>query len=127
MIYRAMFELLTSVSGITAIVPANRWYNRSNVPDTPEMPFVVLAWNGSDRAPGNVELLDVYVHDERGSYLRIKDVLSLVRATLSGTVQYVGTDGGRIALAEYLRTSGELFDDATNTNTQFSSWNIVGR
>lgn len=127
MIRKTVWELLTTDAAITAVVPVERWYERSATQDTPQCPYAVLADLGTDpRAGGKfARLLGVYVHDERGNYGRIDTVLRLVRARLEAAEQYVGTDG-RLVSAGFQSTSDDGFDDATATNTKNSVFRVVG-
>jgi hypothetical protein len=127
MIRATLYELLTTDATLTAVVPAERWYERSATTDTPPTPYAVLADLGTDaRAAGKfARLYGVYVHDDRGSYTRIDNALSLVRSRLESAAQYLGSDG-RLVSATLQSTSDDSFDDATATNTKNSVFRVVG-
>lgn len=127
MIRRTIWERITTDASITALVPVERWYERGATKDTPPTPYAVLADLGTDPRGGGkfARLLGVYVHDDRGNFGRIDDVLTLVRARLESAEQYVGTDG-RLVSAGFQSTSDDGFDDATSTNTKNSVFRVVG-
>ena len=124
---------LTASAELTAIVPAGRWYEAGAVVDQPVKPFVVLRWIAP--VPSNsgrwLNQLRVDVHDERGDYSRIEQLLGNpyagggVYALLSGLLDYVGPDG-RITQCDYLNHSGDQEDEVYGTNYKFSSWQVIG-
>lgn len=123
MIRATIWQLLTTDPAITALVPAERWFQRGSVVDTPITPYGVLADLGTDTDP--TRQLYVAVHDERGSYVAIEGVLRLVRTRLEAAEQYGGSDG-RLVSAKHLTTSEDVVDDATNTNVKSSIYRYLG-
>lgn len=124
---RTVYERITTAPTLTAYIPAARWFERSAVTDRPVVPYAVLAWTGT--VPNNgryIETLDVYVHDDRGSYQRINDILQEVRVILESTIQYIGLTGWRLAQADFTFRSGAMEDQSNNTNMKYCSWMIVG-
>lgn len=123
-------QLLVAQPALTALVPTERWFRRGGTIDTPALPYVVLAWLGSVTVGGrnSPELLDVYVHDERGSYGKIDQVLKAVKPVLLAAEQYAGPSGTstRLVQATYLGRSADLFDPDNGTAFQYSSWRIIG-
>ncbi len=130
---KTIWGALTASSALTAIVPAERWYEAGAVVDQPVKPFVVLRWIAP--VPSNsgrwLNQLRVDVHDERGDYSRIEQLLGNpytgggVYALLSGLLDYVGPDG-RITQCDYLNHSGDQEDEVYGTNYKFSSWQVIG-
>lgn len=113
---------------LTAMVPASRWITRGAVEDTPELPYVVLAWGGTAPSTGGrntPQLLDVYVHNEIGDYTFIDDVLELVYQRLSSVQQYVAS-GYRLVQADFQGKSADLTDPDTRTGFIYSSWKLLG-
>jgi hypothetical protein len=72
------------------------------------------------------------VHDERGSYARIEQILGGqykvggVWPILNGIMDVTGADG-RVTQADFLGDSGDQESDDYGTNYKFSSWQIIGR
>lgn len=127
-------NLLISTPALTAVVPAERWYSPGAVGDTPEKPFVVLRWLApvASGARGRfLRQLRVDVHDLRGSYARIDELLGNpdvgggIYGVLAPLVQVTGVDG-RVTVTTYLGHSGDQEDDTYKTNFKFSSWQVIG-
>lgn len=126
--YQAMYELLTGYSPLTAIVPTVNFYESGSTKDRPVRPYIVIGWLPQLRkASGRyASICEVRVHDEPGSYARIRQINGLVRALLNGVEQYQGSDGW-LTQCSYNGDSGELVDTDAGTNLQFTSWEVVGR
>jgi hypothetical protein len=124
---KALKEVLAANAPLVAALPANRWFAAGAVTDTPTRPFIVLRWLSPVSLDGGRygEQLQVQVHDERGSYVRIEAVLKLVDPVLRGVAQYVGSDG-RITQCDYTGHSGDQEDLDLGTNMKFSSWQVIG-
>lgn len=124
------YQLLTTQPALTDRVPTERWFRRAGQVDASETPYVVLAWLGTLTTGGrnSAELLDVYVHDELGSYALIEATLADIKAVLLGATHYRGTSGTGFPLvqADYLGKSGDQVDQGNGTSFQFSSWKILG-
>jgi len=65
---KTMYTALTADASLTAIVPAERWYEAGAVIDQPLKPFVVLRWIAPVPSSSGrwLNQLRVDVHDERG-------------------------------------------------------------
>lgn len=124
------FQLLAAQPALVAAVPTERWFRRGAQIDRSIAPYVVLAWNGDLVTGGRTgpQGLDVYVHDELGSYKRIGDILDLVEPVLATTTDYRGTNGTGtpFVCADFLGNSAESVDQGNGTSFQFSSWKILG-
>lgn len=126
--------VLVGTPTLTAVVPAARWYAAGAVVDVPVRPFVVLRWLApvpSAAAGRYLHQLRVDVHDRRGSYQTIEQLLGSpdtgtgVYGVLSGLQDHVGSDG-RITQMDYLGHSGDQEDETYGTNYKFSSWQVIG-
>lgn len=126
-------NVLIASPALTAVVPAARWYAPGAVVDSPVKPFVVLRWLAPTRSDAGRDMnqLRVDVHDNRGSYNRIEDLLGNpnqgggVYEVLSGLLDHTGVDG-RISECTYLGHSGDQEDVDYKTNFKFSSWQVIG-
>lgn len=127
-------NLLIATPALTALIPAERWYAPGAVIDTPKLPFAVLRWLApvASAVSGRyLKQLRVDVHDKRGSYQKIEQVLGSpdrydgVYGVLAAVTQHTGVDG-RIAEMTYLGHSGDQEDDTFMTNYKFSSWQVIG-
>jgi hypothetical protein len=126
--YKAMYELLTGHAPLTDLVPAEHFYEAGSTQDRPYRPYVVIGWLPALAKAGGryVNICEVRVHDERGSYARIRQVNGVVRALLNSVVQYQGSDGW-LAVCSYSGDSGEQVDQDSNTGLQATTWEVVGR
>lgn len=127
-------NLLVTTPALTAVIPAERWFSPGAVVDTPKTPFAVLRWLApvaSGARGRSLYQLRVDVHDARGSYQRIKQVLGSkdlytgVYAVFAAVTDHVGADG-RITQMDYVGSSGDQEDDTYMTNYMFSSWQVIG-
>lgn len=125
---RTTFEYLASIGPVTDAVPTARWFRRGGQVDLSMVPYVVLGWNGTLATSGRAtpQSLDVYVHDELGSYKRIGDIHKVITDALDGVEQYRGTSGIVLVQADFLGYSEEGVDQGNGTSYQFSSWKIIG-
>ena len=132
---QTIHQLLTSQIGLIAVVPASRWFSPGAVIDMPPKPYVILRWLapvGGDARGTFAHQLQVIVHDKRGSYDQIEELLGGPHRTggvypvLKNITDYVGPDG-RISQADYLGDSGDDVDVDQKSNTKYSSWQIAGR
>lgn len=126
--YKAMYELLTGNAGVIALVPVQHFYESGSTEDRPLRPYIVIRWLPQLLKPsGNyTNPCEVRVHDEPGSYARIRDVQDAVRKCLKAVAQYHGSDGWLVQ-CDYAGDSGELTDPDSATNLQYTSWEVVGR
>lgn len=128
-------DLLIADAALTALIPSERWYQAGAVLDVPLKPFAVLRWLSpvAGGAAGTfAHQFQVHIHDERGSYKRIDEILGGpyraggVYPILAGIAGTGGTDG-YVAQADYLGDSGDQEDEGFRSNTKFSSWQVIGR
>lgn len=126
--YKAMYELLTTHAPLTALVPAEAFFEAGSTRDRPTRPYIVIGWLPALAKAGGrfVNICEVRVHDERGSYARIRQINGVVRALLNGVEQYQGSDGW-LTQCSYSGDSGEQVDQDSNTNLQATTWAVVGR
>lgn len=128
-------QLLVGTPGLVAVIPTERWYQVGAVVDVPPLPFAIVRWISPVRGDARGTLahqLQVAIHDRRGSYKRIDDLLGGpyrsggIYEVLAGITGLTGPDG-YIAQADYLGTSGDDVDVDYRTNTKYCSWQIAGR
>jgi hypothetical protein len=128
-------DLIIADAAITTVIPTERWFTPGGVVDHPVMPFAVLRWLApvAGAGPGQwAHQLRVDVHDKRGSYARIEQVLGGpyraggVYPILSNIMAVNGSDG-YVAQADFLGESGDQEDEVYGSNYKFLSWQIIGR
>lgn len=120
---------LKSDAALGDIIHPDNWHSRGSLTDRPdEMPFGVVAF--SVESPGLASIrriaVDVYVHDERGSYLLVDSALDNVERVCQEMV-HVKTARAEILQVEYSGRSGDLEDDGFRTMTRYSSFQIIGK
>jgi hypothetical protein len=128
-------DLILSDAALVGLIPSERWFSPGGVTDVPEKPFAVLRWLSPVRGDARgtfAHQLRVDVHDARGSYDLIEEVLGDpyrgggVWAVLAGALGVEGSDG-YVGQCDYLGHSGDQEDETYGTNYKFSSWQILGR
>lgn len=124
---KALYERLTTHAPLTALVPVSNFYESGAADDRPVRPYLVPIWLPELRKGRKyVYPCEIRVHDERGSYARIRQINQVVRDLLVSVEQYHGTDGWLVQ-CDYAGCSGDLVDPESGTNFQYTSWEIVGR
>lgn len=125
----AMHRRITEDEAIAAIIPPQRWMEGGSLLETPVRPFAVMRYQGHN--PGlsrvNQTRLEVWVHDEPGNYIRIEQVLRLVRERITSMVAYNDVELG-VSLMDPIweGESVDLFDDGHRTNTKSSTFLLTG-
>ena len=124
---KVVYSLLANSAAFIALIPATRIYERSSVPDAPVLPFCVLAWGGRTRiATGCYQsALEIWVHDERGDYSLIDNVLGIIEDVLCSNLQAT-VDDQRMAQADRPNTSPDLYDDTYRSSTRSAGYRLVG-
>jgi hypothetical protein len=127
-------DLIVATPALTAIIPAARWIAAGAVVDNPTTgPWAVLRWIAPVSSDSGrwLKQLRVDVHDKRGSYTRINQVLGSpdrgdgIYGLFAPLVNHIGVDG-RITEMTYLGHGGDQEDDTYLTNYSFSSWQVIG-
>jgi hypothetical protein len=124
---RAVYALLTSDDPLNALVPAERWYERSAVPDQPTKPFAVLGYTGRQRLGAGLyqTTMTLGAYQDRGGYDLCAAILKRAVEVLGDAVHYE-IDGDHLALAQPMNVSPELFDDAWRANLLQHDFLLLG-
>jgi hypothetical protein len=123
-----IFGALTASAPLTAEIPAARWIAGGAVDEPPARPFAVVRITDSPPTPHGTAQpsVQIWVHDDRGSYVRIDKILKLIRAALESAVPMENTTD-RIVCVEWQGDSPDLTDEGYNTNTRNSGYTLTGR
>lgn len=109
-------------------IPAVRWISAGALDAPPPRPFAVLRLR--DGPASDVRslqpTLEVWIHDERGSYTRIDDILEQVKQKLSAATPMENATH-RIVDVRWIGDSPDLVDEGYNTNTKWTSFTLTGR
>ena len=103
-------------------IPTHGGGSLKKTPD--DKPFVVLRFGPTIEAPvpgTDFTELQVWAHDDAGSYQRIGLILALAKSILVGQVAEVGAIACR-----WQGDSADLADDGLGTITRNSSFRLVG-
>lgn len=121
-------EALTSSLPLIAEIPADRWIQSGALDEIPTCPFAVyrIADAPTSLIHSVQPRLEVWVHDVRGSYLRIDRILDLVKEALAAAVPMEDSTH-RIVCVEWTGDSPDLVDEGNNTNTRNTQFTITGR
>ena len=121
-------DAILSSAEITAIIPAERWFQQSAIDKQPQTPFGVIAMSDTPRTiVGSFQpRLYIWVHDERGSYVQIDHVLDLVRSTLESSPP-LEDSGNRIVHIQCDARSADFTDEELDTNVRNDQYTLTGR
>jgi hypothetical protein len=120
--------LIINDPGITALIPADRWFQASSIDAAPQLPFGVIRISGNFPTPvaSGQRRIEVWVHDAKGSYIQIDDILELVQELFDRTFDVVD-DGWRLTCMTWDNDSPDLFDDGYGTNCKMKAFTATGR
>jgi hypothetical protein len=103
------------------------------IPADPKKPFIVF--RELDTISSRVAQLlgrntsttvyQIYVHDERGGYSRIDQILDVLRETVKGLTDQVSDTGARCLEATWNSTSGDTEDPTYDSNMKFATITLV--
>jgi hypothetical protein len=116
---KALFRLLTTDAVLVAAIPVTSWYERGSVPDSPALPFAVLAFDGRQRVGTGLrsQRASLWVYQERGDYSLIELVLDRAFYVLENVINF-DYASERIAQVIPGNISSDLYDDLWRANTQ---------
>jgi hypothetical protein len=125
---KLIYQALTSSLPLVAEIPIVRWIQGGSMDAQIARPFAV--YRIVDDIPTTVHSsqprLQVWIHDNRGSYTRIDRILELVRTTLENAVPMENSTH-RIVDVEWTGDSPDLVDEGYDTNTRNASFILTGR
>lgn len=115
------------VFGILSGIPGIEWIQGGAADEAPPRPFGVFRIvDGPSTDHHTLQpQIQVWIHDERGSYVRIDEFLDLVKSTLLSAAP-VEDENSRIVMVEWGGDSPDLIDDGYNTNTRYSTFTLTG-
>lgn len=124
--------IILADAGLTALIPAERWREAHNgQDDTPPRPFAEYRWgltsqSVSPRNPVRSAALEIYVHDDQGSYdSKINPVIARLRAVLEAATGSVGIDSSLTA-AEWQEDGPDAYDDGHRTAVRYTRYRVIG-
>lgn len=123
-----MHQWLTNNPELTAIIPADRWIQSGALDRPPVRPFAVVGFTSVPRSTiGSARpRLTIWVHDDRGSYARIDEVIAYLQKNLPEAPPLEDATS-RIVDIRWEATSPDLTDDAYSTNVRNAEFSLTGR
>jgi hypothetical protein len=97
----------------------------SGPPD--KKPFITIHTDEDGRGPfpgRGLSRVSVHVHDQPGTYSRIRLILHRVRAALEGPCEGTGVVGG--GTCRWLNDSGDIADEGFNTIVRTGQYQMTG-
>lgn len=128
----ALRALILSDAEIVALIPASRWGARGSVyEDVLDRPFGIITTVGDNRFLRGARReepprdFEIWVHDNPGSYVRIDDVMALLRKRFEATADFQ-FGGQRLAQVDVQSESPDLEDDIQRTVTRSLRVRVTG-
>lgn len=117
---------------LATAAPGMTWYQMGSIDDTPKKPFGVYRFSGdapgiTARGKSRVANVEIWVHDNPGSYLGIDGTLKAVEEKLDAVQHASSAEGEHIAEARFISRSPDLNDDGFRTICKMTSYQLIGR
>lgn len=127
---KTVYSLLKD--SVSDVVPAERWYQMGAVDNQPIKPFGVYRLSGTlpgvtSRSKSRPARLEVWVHDDPGSYTQIDGALSRIEDLLDAVVHVSSAPGESISQITYGSRSPDLNDDGFGSICRMSSFTLIGK
>jgi hypothetical protein len=129
---KTIMKLIELTPAVTAEIPLDRWFQASSVQENPEKPFGVYRLAGTGpgvtRRSGSREVrLELWIHDEPGSYLRIDRLLTALESTLDAVVHASAAEGESISQTAFDSRSPDLDDSGFGSITKATIYTLIGK
>lgn len=94
----------------------------------PPTPFAEVRWGLRQPGMGQMKrtTVEIFVHDEPGSYKRINRILAWLEARLDGKEHLADGEGGWLNSVKWTGTSGDLYDTGFRTNMKSITFEVIG-
>ncbi len=108
------------------------WHQQGSLDEAPPRPFGTYRLRITERgvtAQSKVRPvgLEIWVHDDPGSYLRIDGILNKLEAVFDVVVNASAAEGENIAQTRWEERSPDLNDDGLRTITKMVSYTLIGK
>jgi len=128
---KIIFKALTEDPTLASLLPAEKWFERGAVKDSPVTPFAVLAWAGvtaNGRGRTGLPRLTLWVYEHRGSYELIDKVLRRATEVLEALEETHQEDDPSqfVIQADFEGSSVDLYDDVYRCNTRNAGYRVIG-
>lgn len=127
---RTVYSLLSG--SLLGYVPEDRWYQHGTIDETPAKPFAVYRLSGTfpgvtARSKVRPVRLEVWIHDEPGSYIPIDSALDDVEGLLEAVVHVSAAENESISQVQWESRSPDLTDDGFRTICKMSAFTLIGK
>lgn len=103
-----------------------------DIPEKPKLPYILYTELPSfpyrevrETSNASLRTFQIYIYDEPGSFLRIEDLLELVRETLIGLAGVVSPSGARCTDVDWRGYSEDFTDTVRNEIFRFATFNFT--
>jgi hypothetical protein len=129
---KTIMKLIELTPAVTSEIPLTRWHQLSDITETPQKPFGVYRLSGTGpgvtrNSKSRETRLELWIHDEPGSYLRIDRLLSALESTLDGVVHASAAQGESISQAAFDSRSPDLDDSGFGSICKATIYTLIGK
>lgn len=127
---RTAYSLLKNAIG--DVIPEDRIKAVGTTDTQMARPFALYRFSGTlpgvtSRSASKPVRMEVWIHDEPGSYLFIDDTLRTVEDVMDAAVHLSAAEGESISQVKYESRSPDLTDDGFGTFCKMSNFTLIGK
>ena len=116
-------------SEVTDLVPADHWFAASSITDDnrpANPPFAVMRYGVRSIGMGQAKrsVLEVFVHDEPGTYETVDKILDRLHSRLDGA-EHLSDEDSEVVSVKWFSTGGDLFDAGFRTIVKTATFDLV--
>lgn len=129
---KTIMQIIGTVPEVVAEIPLDNWHQASSIKENPAKPFGVYRLSGTGsgvvRNHASKEVrLELWIHDEPGSYLRIDRLLGKLESAFAAVVHASAAEGESISQTAYDSRSPDLDDSGFGTICKSSIITLIGK
>lgn len=129
---KTIMQLIAGTPNVIEEIPLDRWYQADSIKETPEKPFGIYRLSSTGpgvtrNSPSREVRLEVWIHDEPGSYLRIDRLLTAVENTFKAVIHASAAEGESISQAAFDSRSPDLNDSGFGSICKATVYTLIGK
>lgn len=129
---KTILQVIASNPIVTGEIPMDNWHVPSTLKTSPARPFGTYRLAGSGmgvtrRSASKEVRLEIWVHDNPGSYLRIDRLLTELEKTFGDVTHVSAAEGESISQAAYDSRSPDLDDQGFGTICKSVVFTLIGK
>lgn len=129
---KTIMQIIGTAPEVIAEIPLSNWHQSSSIKETPAKPFGVYRLSGTGpsttrRSPVKEVRLELWIHDEPGSYLRIDRLLGKLESTFNAVMHASAAEGESISQTAFDSRSPDLDDQGFGTICKSSVFTLIGK